>query len=178
MGACMAKAYNLGIISGILCYTIEDVCDLYNKKKLHSQTVRKWFKQGLKRIDVKNPPLVFGNDLKEFLGNLNNRRKIELDFEEFYCLSCKESHKPYKNEVYIEQNQQFIRAKAVCPRTKNAMVKSYKLSDYQVLKSKFNLVDLLRLSDSLNSTLKTHKLSMAEKGLNESVKQEVFNYDK
>lgn len=46
----MAKSYNISIISASLCYTIEDICNLYQNKKLHAQTIRKWFKQGLKRI--------------------------------------------------------------------------------------------------------------------------------
>ena len=172
----MAKAYQINRISHFLCYTIEDVCNLYKSQRLHPQTVRKWIKDGLKTIDNRTPQLIRGSDLKRFLGNLNNSRKLDMAFEEFYCLHCKQVHKPYKNTIAVEQNGPFIKAKALCPSTQKIMNKSYKLTDYPELKKFFHPTDAMGLYDSLNPASNTHNLNNPTKGQNESLKQGEFDY--
>ena len=172
----MSKAYQTNKISHFLCYTIDEVCNLYKTQRLHPQTVRKWIKNGLKTTDNKTPQLIRGSELKEFLGKLNDSRKLDVDFKEFYCFHCKQVHKPYRNTIAAEQDKSFIKAKALCPNTKKIMNKSYKFSDYSELKKIFNLTDAPRLYDSLNTASKTHNLNNAENGQNESAKQGEINY--
>lgn len=174
----MSKIYNLNIISSLLSYTIEDVCILYSKRKLHPQTVRKWIKNGLQLVDHYKPALLHGSNLKDFLGKLNDNSLINLNFDEFYCFSCKEAHIPLHREIYIDCSGQFIKATGVCPKTKKIMKKSYKLADYPELKKFFNLVEKSRLYDSLNTGLETQIEDNKENQKTESeIKQGEFNYE-
>ncbi|MCP4394607.1 MAG: hypothetical protein GY804_10125 [Alphaproteobacteria bacterium] len=129
---------------------------MFKSKKLHAQTVRKWLKNGLQAIDSKKPLLIYGYNLKEYLGKLNDGRKIDTMFDEFYCFSCKLPEIPYKRNVCIEQNGSYIKAKGICPNTKKEIRKNYKLTDFQKLKKAFNLTDELELYDSADPSLKTH----------------------
>lgn len=99
---------------------------------MHPQTVRKWIKIGLGTIDSKKPSLIHGSDLKKFLKKHNEKLKKHLDFEEFFCVTCKEAHIPLFRKVYLEQNHQFIKAKGICPITRKIMNRSYKLAFSQV----------------------------------------------
>ena len=148
----MNKLYNINRISGFLSYTVEDICNMYS---VHPQTVRKWIKIGLKTIDSRKPSLIHGSELKEFLKKQNDKNKKHLDFEEFFCVTCKEAHIPLFRKAYLEQNHQFIRSKGVCPITKKIMNRSYKLSDYSRLKKAFSVEEMARLCDSSNSSLHT-----------------------
>ena len=148
----MIKTYKLQPISSLLSYSIEDICNMYS---MHPQTVRKWIKIGLRTIDSKKPSLIHGSDLRKFLKKHNEKLKEHLDFEEFFCVTCKEAHIPLSRKVYLEQNHQFIRSKGVCPITKKIMNRSYKLSDYSRLKKAFSLEEMARLYDSSNSSLHT-----------------------
>ncbi|MCK5295365.1 MAG: hypothetical protein KAJ75_00615 [Alphaproteobacteria bacterium] len=170
----MAKHYNLNLISYQLCYTVDDISLLFKKNKLHVQTVRSWIKNGLNTIDSKQPLLVFGYELKEFLGKLNNSKKISTKFDEFYCFSCKCPEIPYQRKIYIEKNGSYIKAKGICTKSKKPTNKSYKLTDYQELKKTFNLVDELELYDSTNTPLKTHILDHDKNASNESLQGSLF----
>ena len=152
----MRKTYNLSKISRLLSYGIEDICNLYSGRNLHPQTVRKWIKQGLTTIDSKKPILIHGSDLVIFLQKLNEEHHTALNFDEFFCVACKEAHIPLHKTVYLEQFNSFIKAKGLCPITKKIMNRSYKLSVYSELKRVFNLEDMSRLYDSLNPASKTH----------------------
>ena len=174
----MSKIYNTSKISNLSCYTIDDVCILYAKKKLHSQTVRKWLKKGLVVIDSHKPTLIHGIDLRQFLSDINkeNRRKVE--FEEFFCFACKEAHIPLNRTIYVDYKQQYIKAKALCPKTKKIMNKSFSISDFSALKNFFKVEPLLRLYDSLNTPLETQIGCKTAKQENESTcMQGEFNYE-
>lgn len=135
----MSKLYNISRISRLLSYDIEDICDLYSNNRLHPQTVRKWIKQGLVTIDSGRPVLIHGSDLIVFLKRINEKHHTNLQFDEFYCVTCKEAHIHLHKTVYLEQREHFIRAKGLCPKTKKMMNKSYKMTDYPELKKNFNL---------------------------------------
>ena len=174
----MSKTYSIKQISNLLCYSIEDICNLYVNRKLHPQTVRKWIKNGLPVIDNHKPVLVHGSDLKYFLGKINDKHHFELNFDKFYCFSCKEPHVPYNRTIYIEHKQKCILAKAICSKNKKVMNKSFKLSDLSALQKNFTIEPLSRLYDSLNSTLKTKIDCNNKNQKNESgIKQGEFNYE-
>lgn len=110
------------------CYDLEAICRLYG---IHSKTVLAWFKKGLKSIDNKKPILVYGNDLKIFLGKLNESSKCHLGFEEMFCIKCKEGKTPLKKQIQLEKfEQKFLKAKALCQTCKTKMNKSYPLEDF------------------------------------------------
>ena len=151
----MGKTYNISRVSNLLCYTIDDICNLYKNRKLHPQTIRKWINNGLVVIDNHKPLLIHGSNLKQFLGKLNEDHQLEVDFNEFYCFSCKDAHIPLNRTIYVEQRQKYVWAKALCPKTKKIMNKSFKLIDFPKLKKIFKIEPLMRLYDSLNAPLET-----------------------
>ena len=92
-----------------------------------------------------------------------------------FCMSCKDAKPVYQKQVELELNQQqFIRAKALCRTCKKPMNKSYTMTDYPKLKQTFHVVDVLPLYDSTDSTLKTHMQTQDEIPENESSQGELF----
>ena len=175
----MSRPYNINRISYFMCYTVEDICNLFSSRHLHAQTVRKWIKNGLPVIDGSKPALIYGDDLKDFLGKVNDNNHLSLNFDEFYCFSCKEAHIPLGRKVYVEQNGSFIKVKGLCPKKHTIMNRSYKLADYPELKKIFELEDMARLYDSINPALDTQIQDNQQNATNESFfKGEENNYDR
>ena len=70
-------------------YTIEELSGLIHK---NPKTLLRWIETGLKIVpESKKPILVMGFDLKEFLKKKNTKKKIKLNRNQFYCLSCKKA---------------------------------------------------------------------------------------
>ena len=144
----MSRVYNISKISRLLSYTIDDICNLYSNRHLHPQTVGKWIKKGLNPIDSCKPVLIHGVDLRHFLQKSNELHKHHLDFEEFFCMTCKEAHIPLYRRIRIEHKVSRINAKDLCPRTRKIINRCYKLSDYSELRKIFILAETERLYDS------------------------------
>jgi hypothetical protein len=139
------KIYSLNKIKYWICYDVDAICRLYG---IHEKTVLAWLKKGLKPIDAKRPILVYGYHLKIFLGKLNESNRCHLNFEEMFCMKCKEAKTPFKKQIQLEQfEQKFLKAKAVCQSCKTKMNKSYQLENFQQLKRVFDVVQLLELYD-------------------------------
>lgn len=152
----MSKKYQFSKVSYGLSYSIEEICSLYSHKKLSPQTVYDWIKkENLKTIDNKEPKLIYGKDLKDFLKNRNKKSLHKLDFKEFYCMSCKDYHLPFNNEIIIDEKKNFYKAKALCPYTKKAMFKSFSKKYLNKIQQTFKVGELLRLYESADSTLNT-----------------------
>ena len=58
--------------------------------------------------ESKNPLLIMGNDLKEFVKNKNKKNKVSLEFDEFYCLRCRQAVKSKKNNIDIRKTGKTI----------------------------------------------------------------------
>lgn len=168
------KIYPLFGIKYWYCYDIDDICHLYQKYNLHPQTVRQWIKAGLPIIDSGKPALIYGSDLKEFLGKSNQSNKCKTDFEQIFCFKCKEGKSPYRKQVQLEHTKGFVKAKAHCQGCKSTMYKSYKLDDLSKLKSFFHVVDVLELYDSKDSTVKTHITAQDDARESEPAQGELF----
>jgi hypothetical protein len=168
------RIYPLNPIKYWWVYDIEEICDLYKKYKLHHQTVIEWIRKGLPTIDKTKPALIYGYDLKAFLGNQNLAGKFKTEFHQIFCRGCKEIKEPYKKQVQLEHKKNFVNAKARCPSCKKELFKSYKLDDFQKLKSVFCVVDVLQLYDCANPALNTQFLAQAKTPLNEPAQGELF----
>ena len=151
--------------------TLDDICNLFN---VNHQTVREWIRRGLKTIDNGKPILIYGNDLKAFLGKQNQSNKCHTEFNQMFCMKCQDSRGVYKNQIQLEANQQFLRAKGLCRDCKSVMNKSYKLSDLPQLRKIFVIVDMLQLYDCKNPPVKTHLENQDKDSLNESTQMELF----
>ena len=155
-------------------YDIDDICALFSDFGLHAQTVRKWFRKGLKTIDAGKPALVYGCDLIEFLKKNNNANKCKTAFGEMYCMRCQDARPIFRNKISVEQNAQFLKVQGACRECKNVMFKNYKLTDMPPLRHQFRLVDVLELYDFAASTGKTHIPAQVRNATSESLQGDLF----
>ncbi len=95
----MAKIYNLRLIKQRESYSLKQISELLN---VHIRTVQTWKQEGLNIINQDKPYLVMGYDLKEFLSKRNDKRKIKLQSNEFYCTKCREAVRSTDNQVWFE----------------------------------------------------------------------------
>ena len=155
-------------------YDIDEVCALYADLGLHSQTVRKWIKNGLKTIDAGKPALIYGHDLIAYLKKHNQANKCKTAFDEFFCMACQDARSILRNEIAIEQKSQFLKVQGICRTCKGKMFKNYKLLDFAELRKRFQLVDVSQLYDCSSPTDKTHIPSQEESLPSESLQGDLF----
>lgn len=153
----MAQLYNHRQVSSILCYTPTEICNLFVNNKLTVKKVNTWIKNGLPVISNGRPLLIAGPELIKFLKKLNIQAKTNLEFAEFFCCSCKMAHIPLGRKISVNQHDNFIRAKGICPDTRKTMIKVFKLSDFGKIKNIFSVVEEKRLYDSDSPLLKHQK---------------------
>ncbi len=174
--AVSSKSYPLNKTRYWLCHDVEAICRIY---KIHPKTVHGWFEKGLKPIDNKKPMLIYGYDLKQFLGKVNESKKCSGSFETIFCMSCKEQKNPLQKQIIIEQfEQKFLRVKARCSGCKKPLNKSYPLDELQQLKRIFDVVQVLELYDSKTPTSKTplfdQEKSSAKEHEEDSIQLDLF----
>ena len=160
------RSYNLNKTSKIISYSIDDVARLYN---IHPQTVLKWIRQGLHKNDNKKPILIHGSILKSFLAKLNVKGKVNTKFEEMFCFHCKQSHSPYRRELFLKQeNNKVLTGIGVCPKHKKTINKKFKFNDYSVIKKFYKLTEESSIYDYLDPIYKTQLLNKINNAQNES----------
>jgi hypothetical protein len=67
-------------------YSVEEIARLF---KVHKNTVRAWFPQGLQAIDGQRPTVVRGEELRRFLVDRRARSKQPCGPGRIYCLPCR-----------------------------------------------------------------------------------------
>jgi hypothetical protein len=67
-------------------YSVEEMARLFD---VHKNTIRAWFKQGLKAIDGQRPTVVRGDEIRRFLGERRARAKRPSGPGRIYCLPCR-----------------------------------------------------------------------------------------
>jgi len=155
-------------------YDIDDVCSLFSNTGLHPQTVRAWIKNGLKTVDSGRPILIYGDDLISYLKTQNSKNKCKTEFDEFFCMKCKDARNIFRNKIVIEHKNNFLKANGYCRECKTSMYKSYKMEDFPQLRKNFSLVDVLELYDCVSNTDKTHLHAHKESNTNESLQGNLF----
>lgn len=69
-------------------YTIKELSETLG---INERTCFHWIEKGLKTIPGgKNPILIMGNDVQEFIRRKNSKRKVKMNRNQFYCLHCKQ----------------------------------------------------------------------------------------
>lgn len=140
----MSKHYKINLVSYFQAYSVEDIVFLCS---VDSSTVRRWMKkEGLMPIDAKQPFLIYGQDLKNFLGTLNSKNKHKLDIQEMFCTKCQIAQLPYKRKVFLEEHKSgFLKLKGICPKCKAIMNINRSIDDYQKLMRCFDCYPLDKL---------------------------------
>lgn len=123
----MTKINPKGIFSH-RSYTIEEMSGLISKSQ---KTLLRWIDNGLKTVpESKKPILIMGFDLKEFLKKKNTKKKVKLNRNQFYCLSCKEAVYVKKGSIKKLSNRK-IGVCAVCTGRVVRIIKPYQ-KDYKI----------------------------------------------
>ena len=73
-------------------YTYESAADVLH---VTAQTVRAWRALGLPVLDSQKPHLILGHELKHFLEGRTPKARSKLNFDEFYCMSCRAPRTAY-----------------------------------------------------------------------------------
>lgn len=167
------RIYPLKSIKYWWSYTIEEICELYKSYSLHPQTVRTWIKSGLPVMNGR-PVLIYGNDLKVFLGKMNTSNKCCTEFNQMYCMRCKDAKSFYKKQIKVEIVNRVIKAKALCRDCRSIMNKPYKLEGFPKIRKLFHVVDVLELYDNKDAPLKTHFAAPEETPSNEPIQSRLF----
>lgn len=155
-------------------YVIEEICQLFANKGLHPQTVRAWIKAGLKTIDTSKPALIYGHDLISFLKKHNDKNKCSTEFDQIYCMKCRDARSVFQNMVAVEHNGKFLKAQGLCRTCKTRMFKSYKLDAFPELRKIFKLVGVSELYDFSTGTDNTHLELQKKKPISESDQGSLF----
>lgn len=97
----MRRKYNLRKIVSKRCYTTEEIAELF---QIHVQTVRTWRKEGLQSIENTSYPYLFlGSDIRSFLKEEMDNRRVKLAENELYCLHCNKAVIPQETKI-IDRN--------------------------------------------------------------------------
>ena len=80
-------------------YTVVEAAELYG---VHTNTVRRWIKQGLPVCDDRRPTLILGEHLRDFLRRRRQARKRPCGPDELYCARCCAPRRPAGGMVDYE----------------------------------------------------------------------------
>lgn len=84
-------------IIGSTSYTIKE---LARDADVNEKTCLRWIEQGLPTVPGgKNPILMRGFEIKDFLRKKDSKKKIKLKRHEFYCLRCKAARSAKRNTI-------------------------------------------------------------------------------
>jgi hypothetical protein len=101
----MAKKYNTRITKLNYAYSLQQIAELYD---VSIRTVRYWLKEGLLIIEGIYPYRIKGFELKRYLDEKQQGRKIKLLAGEFYCTKCKQARKSLNNIVTLKYSGKTI----------------------------------------------------------------------
>lgn len=103
-------------------YTIEELSGILNK---NNKTILRWIDDGLNVVpESKKPILILGFDLKVYLRSKNTKKKVKLNLNQFYCLSCKGAVYAKKGSIKNLSNRK-IAVCDVCTSKISRIIKPY-----------------------------------------------------
>lgn len=155
----MKRNHNPNRIKVNFPYSIAEICETLG---VHKNTAHNWIKDGsLKKIDSSKPIFVHGSDLKEFLQKRKIVKKSKCQADEFFCLKCQKSQKPFGNLV-----DAFLFTKTrgnlqgICPVCSKEIYRSFGVKKLDSIRKTFDvgtvhglhLIECLSSSDSCDLT--------------------------
>jgi hypothetical protein len=94
-------------------YTVEEVALLFGK---HTNTIRGWFKEGLRPIDARRPTLIHGPELARFLQQRRLKGKRPCPPGHLFCFKCRSPSPPDGGLVdYLPMTDTAGNLRAICP---------------------------------------------------------------
>lgn len=108
----MAKRPNGRAIKAVRTYTVQEAAAALG---VTVGTVRTWVRNGLPVLNTKRPTLILGSVLRDFLDLQRTKRKVALDPDQLFCLTCKQPRTPYGLMVdYIPRDGRTGRLSGLC----------------------------------------------------------------
>lgn len=93
-----------------MSYTIKEISTALG---IAPKTCFRWIEDGLRIVpESKNPILILGSDLKEFLRRRSLKRKVPLGRNEFYCLTCKRAVFAKRGSIEVQKGKKTARCRA------------------------------------------------------------------
>lgn len=153
------RHHNSRIIKTNQTYTIQEIAELL---KVHYQTVLRWLKNGLIRIDNHLPCVVHGQDLKDFINEENSKRKHKCAPDELFCCKCQRPRRSLNNLVCIKIFKNKVNLVGNCEKCGtqiNKTISPEKVSEYKKI---FVIVpvheeDLIECANIFAITIKNDK---------------------
>lgn len=87
----MPKQARLSGIKSYRCYTKAEAAALVG---VSTRTIGNWTRDGLQLLDASHPPLIRGDDLRDYISAQRKIRKVKTSLCEFYCLRCRKARSP------------------------------------------------------------------------------------
>ncbi len=122
----MKKNYNTRKLKAKQSYSTQELAE---KLKVHAQTVRDWRKRGLVPIDKSSHlALYLGSDVRSYLKEQSESRKVKLLPSEFYCLGCQAKTTSDKTIIvsqnkFIGNGKVSVRREGVCVKCGNKLAR-------------------------------------------------------
>ena len=106
----MSNRYNTHLIKIKASYSLSEIAILFS---IDRKTCFRWIDEGLKVVEKNTKPLlVMGIDLKAFIKEKQQGRKIKLSDEEYFCMRCHLAVKAKKgSELFIKTGKTIGREK-------------------------------------------------------------------
>ncbi len=84
----MPKQARISGIKSYRCYTLTEAAEIVGVSK---RTLHNWTRNGLQVLDCEHPPLVRGDDLRNYISETRQNAKVKTGLCEFYCFRCRAS---------------------------------------------------------------------------------------
>ena len=132
----MPKQARLSGIKSLRCYTKAEAAALVG---VSTRTIGNWTRDGLPLLDVSHPPLIRGDDLRDYITAQRAARKVKTDLCEFYCLRCRKGRMPAAKmaDCKIEGNKAMLTA--LCDVCETIVCKPISLASLPEISVKLDL---------------------------------------
>ncbi|MCP3660446.1 MAG: hypothetical protein GY830_09135 [Bacteroidetes bacterium] len=150
------KTFNINLVKQDYSYTISEIAELFN---IHKQTITTWKKEGLRKNDDTRPYLFYGAEIKRFLKNRQNTRKIKCKDNELFCMKCRKPVKSWENIVDIKiLNENFLNIEGICNVCSSKINKINSIKNLNKLQAIFNVqvIHNKHLIESFKPSVITH----------------------
>lgn len=120
---------NSNRISKHMSYSVKELTVNLN---VSEKTILRWIDCGLKVVSgCKKPMLILGVSLKEFLKNKNQKKKVKLKRNQFFCFKCKIACYAKRGSVK-ETSEKKIAVCRACNGKMSRIIKPHQ-KDYKIL---------------------------------------------
>lgn len=132
----MPKQARLSGIKSYHCYTKAEAAALVG---VSTRTIGNWTRDGLQLLDASHPPLIRGDDLRNYITAQREDRKVKTGLCEFYCLRCRKGRPPAGEmaDCKVEGNKAMLTA--LCDVCETVMCKPISLDRLPEIRSKLDL---------------------------------------